>query len=194
MAQLVKHLFVHHEENPQELIAPVVDEQALDLLKKEAFAQGYQEALHAIEQQQQDIQQQLRTLINSIPSIIAQHRNDLSQEITSLCLLIMQQYFVAQSLDPKILEEQINQMLRELNEQQQIELQLHPKDLHALQAGQILLQQNKQLNIKSNEQLRLGGFAIKTEHGLFDASIEKQIDRLKRYLLSHYQGEGTCTR
>lgn len=47
----------------------------------------------------------------------------------------------------------------------------------------------EQLSIKKNTQMALGGFYIKTDHGSFDASIEKRIDNLKVYLKQIQQGE-----
>ena len=121
----------------------------------------------------------------AIPKAIAQNRLDLNPEIADIVLLISQQFFIEQQKDSQALSQQINQVLGQLNNKHNVELCLHPQDINALQNGAIQLDAThlNGLKIKSDESLVLGGYVLKTNHGVFDASIEKQIDKLKEVLI-----------
>lgn len=199
MAQIIKYSQVQREEQvPDVLIsephALAFSEEHLSDLKKLAYDEGYSQgqvdATDIAHEQVNALKQRLEQALHSIPQAIEQNRQEMQQELTSLCLLIAQRYFIAQSIEPKILETQINQLLAQINNQQAIELHLHPKDIPLLQQGLVTLNaaQHK-ITIKPDESLTLGGFIIKTPHGLFDARLDKQIDKFKQYLMSLRQEE-----
>ncbi len=194
MAQLIKYYNVHHEENPlpevtmEQQKGIFYSDEQLKALHDAAYQQGYhsgQEDAHAhIAQEMVLLKEQLNTLVQQIPTALEQARLQLQPEIAAVTLLIIQRYFVEQAADIHNVEHKINHLLGEMNQQQSIELCLHPRDIHALQSAQIQLQgSKKQITIKTDETLALGGFIIKTEHGVFDSSIERQINKLKEYLL-----------
>ncbi|MCL9682634.1 FliH/SctL family protein [Legionella maioricensis] len=168
---------------------PSINEEQLKAMQNEAYQQGYISGKEAgktlIEEQITLLKKQLEAALLAIPQAIAQNRLELSNEIANIVLHITQQFFLEKESNPKALKLQINQLLKQLNNKQSIELYLHPKEIDILQKGLVQLDANhlNGLKIKSNDSLILGGYVIKTEHGMFDASIEKQIDRLKDLLL-----------
>lgn len=161
----------------------------IELMRQAAYDQGYQaakqESIEAAEQEERQLQQQLQELLVSIPQAIAANRILLNQEIADVVLSIVQHFFIEHQADTSSLEAQINQILSQLNAQDTVELSLHPLELKALHEAKLHLNATHltSLKIKSDDSLRLGGCVIKTAHGMFDASLEKQIDRLKEYLL-----------
>lgn len=180
---------VHHEP-----IATLSSEPALEKtqelqLQHEAYQQGYllgkEEGKALVEQQMALLKQQLEAALIAIPQAVAQNRCELSEEIADIVLLITQQFFIEKESNPHSLELQINQLLQQLNNKQTIDLYLHPKEIAILQKGQIKLEAAhlNGLKIKSDDTLTLGGYVIKTDHGIFDATIEKQINKLKEFLL-----------
>jgi flagellar assembly protein FliH len=193
MAQVFKHYLVQQEtlnttEAEPILLAPSFSEEELSALKHEAYQQGYvqgaEEARALAHLQTHELEERLKQLIQAIPQAIEQNRLDMKQDLSALSLLIMERFFTEQCTDIKALETQINQILTQLNQQQQIELSLHPEDVKALQKGLMHLKATpKHLTIKQDESMTLGGFIIKTPHGIFDARIEQQIDQLKEYLI-----------
>ena len=168
---------------------PAVNEEQLKAIQDEAYQQGYisgkEEEKAIIEEHLTLLKKQLEATLLAIPQAIAQNRLELSNEIADIVLHITQQFFLEKESNPKALELQINQLLTQLNNKQSIELYLHPKEINILQEGLIQLEAShlNGLKIKSNDSLTLGGYIIKTDHGIFDASIEKQIERLKDFLL-----------
>lgn len=154
-----------------------------------AYQRGYSTARAELsEQENQEInqlQQQLATLIQSIPAAIAHNRLALNKDIADIVALITKNYFISQAEQPAALEQQINHILAQLNNQQTVELCLHPQDIKLLKTGAINLSAHhlNGLKIKQDDNLALGGCIVTTEHGLFDASIEKQIDKLKELLI-----------
>ncbi|EHL30349.1 FliH/SctL family protein [Legionella drancourtii] len=200
MAKLYKKAVISNEEvflnQPNVELAPEpeksirqVDEAHIEQLKKEAYEQGYlagknEERTHN-EKELEQLKKQLQASLAAIPQAIAQNRSDLNNEIADIVLLITQQFFIEQQKDTQALGQQINQVLGQLNNKHHVELCLHPQEITALQNGAIQLDAThlNGLKIKSDESLILGGYVIKTNHGVFDASIEKQIDKLKEVLI-----------
>lgn len=118
----------------------------------------------------------LNALLNSIPEAICTHRLQLSSDIADIVLLITRKFFINQQHDKEHLTQQITQILTQLNDQQDIVIHLHPQDM-------AVIPPTKNLRVLPDSTLRLGGCIINSEHGVFDASIERQIDNLKQVLL-----------
>ncbi len=166
----------------------------LDTLRKEAYETGYIDGKTAqfnqIEQETVQVKQQLESLLSSIPETISQNRLHLSSEIADIVLHIVQQFFIEHQHNHQGLIQQINQILAQLNHKQTVELYLHPRDIAILQNTQVQLEAAHLhgLKIKGDESLILGGCIIKTSHGVFDISLEKQIEKLKTALLQIKHG------
>lgn len=195
MVKLYKNVLISREEvflnqpDLEQMEHLTVDETQEERLQKESYDQGYLcgtiEERTRIEQEICQLKNQLEETLAAIPNAIAQNRLDLSSEIADIVLLIAQQFFIERQEDIPALTQQINQILSQLNNQQTVELCLHPQEITALHNGAIQLDalHLNNLKIKSDDSLSLGGYLIKTNHGMFDASIEKQIDKLKEVLV-----------
>lgn len=164
-------------------------------IKEEAYQLGFKEGLvEGAAKEKADTAEQLKLLndlILCIPTAISDNRLQLSSEIADIVLIITQQFFINQQHSKDEIAKQINQILAQLNDKQNIELTLHPRDVVLLQNGllNLDLKQCKNLRITPDETLRLGGCLIRSEHGVFDAGIERQIDSLKQALLQIKQGD-----
>lgn len=167
----------------------VMQEINVESIQAAAYQQGYQaglsEALEQSTRELDELKQQLHTSLSGIPQVLIAQRNESADEIAQIVLHICEEFFIDKAKNPHEIEQQINRLLSELNQQQNIELYLHPKEIAQLQAGLINLQAQhlNGLKVKSDDNLTLGGYVLKTEHGFFEASIEKNIDKLKQYLL-----------
>lgn len=140
-------------------------------------AQMQAEGLKAIDKQKN----QLDLLLQNIPQAIADNRLTLQTDIADILLTIIQPWFIHNQKTPTILEQQINQILKELNHQHQVELYLHPEDLQLLQQGKMHLAAShlKGLQVAAEKSLTLGGCIIKSNHGVFKISIAEQISPIK---------------
>lgn len=182
----------HHERNI--LNSTQLNETYLEDLREQSFQQGFEsgvkEGQNRAEQQIEGLKLDLENLLLSIPQAITQCRMELNNEIADIALLISQEYFTEQQRNPDALQAQINQILNQINNEQNIELCLHPEDIKLVQKSNIQLETAhlSRLKIKADDRLALGGCLIKTEHGIFDASIETRIERLKDYLIQMKQG------
>jgi flagellar assembly protein FliH len=200
MAKIYKNVLISTEEiflnqpisavaiEPEE--APIIiNEAEQETLRQEAYDEGHAAGIAKgralAEQELSVLKQQLETSLAVIPNAVAQNRLDLNAEIADIVLLIIQQLFLENPENHAVLTQQINQILTQLNNKHSIELCLHPQEIAALQKGKIQLDAShlNGLKIISDESLSLGGYVIKTNHGVFDANIEKQIDKLKEVLL-----------
>ena len=190
MASIVKSAWISEDiiyiKPPQESErSSAVSEEQLAIAKDTGYAEGYSDGLAKANEQVAEKSHALQTLLSSLPEAIADNRLELSTEIADVVLLITKQLFINQQLNQEAISQQIAHILSSLNEQQTIELFLHPNDLALLQQGQISidLKNTQNLRIKADNGLTLGGCIIKSEHGVFDGSIERQIDNLKHVLL-----------
>lgn len=199
---VLKEEYIHivSDELPEAIDeAPALSEEALEALCAEAYQRGFDagtaQKIELAEEELSLLQKELKTLLASIKAEIDAHYLGLGAEIAPILLMVMQEYLGEHLTAPEALQHHINQVLRHINQQQQIELCLHPQDVTALHSGRIKInaQHIKGISIKSDDSLSLGGCVIKTEHGLFDASLEKQIDRLKDYLRQLKQRPSACT-
>ncbi len=168
---------------PVSIEEPQNSEQA----RSEGYAQGFSEGVTQELNRLIEKEKRLDSLLQSIPTAINKNRLLLSTEIADIVLLITQQLFINQQQNKETLVHQITQIIDQLNEKQAIEIALHPNDLPLLQ--HVDLRQCKNMRILADESLRLGGCIVRSEHGVFDAGIERQIDNLKRVLLQMKQGE-----
>jgi flagellar assembly protein FliH len=161
-----------------------------DTSYQEGYLAGKEEITCLTETQMGLLKNQLEGLLFSIPDVISQSRLALQSEIADMVWLIIQPFFIEKTANRQAIELQINQILSQINSKQTVELCLHPNDIAALQNGDIRIDAAhlNGLKIKSDESLTLGGCLIKTEHGVFNASIEKQVDKLKEVLLHIKQG------
>lgn len=160
---------------------PINEDDNVNILS-EALAQE-----HALLKKQTNT---LNTLLHSIPQAISDNRQQLSSDIADIVLLIVSKFFIHQQQSKDAITHQITQIVTQLNEKQNLEISLHPHDLALIQQGDMTIDllSCKNLRLKSDDQLRLGGCIITSEHGVFDASIERQIDNLKQVLLKMRDG------
>lgn len=193
MAQIIKKSLIQLEKTQvcfeaNEPLEPLLNTEQVALLEQERFEEGYlkgkEEASQLWHQELNELKTCLEQLLDSIPKAVEQNRLAMQKELSPICLMIIQRYFIAQSVEPQALATQINQLLVQINNQHAIELHLNARDIQLLQQGDIQLTAVKnEVTVKHNDSLALGGFIIKTPHGLFEFNIAKQIDQLKSHLL-----------
>lgn len=152
---------------------------------KQGMTEGLQQAKEQAAKENAELGQQLSQLLKAIPHAVSENRLALKSEIADIVLAITQQFFVHQQQNKEVLSQQITAALNQINDKQNLTLVLNPQDLALLQQGElnIDLSQCKDISLQADENLQLGGCLIRSEHGFFDASIERQIDRLKQVLL-----------
>ena len=97
--------------------------------------------------------------------------------------MIVSKFFIHQQQNKDAITDQITQVMMQLNEKQQLEIALHPDDLAFVQDKALTFGDAQQVHLKADARLNLGGCIITSEHGVFNASIERQIDNLKQVLL-----------
>lgn len=196
MAEVIKSPFICEAINDFNKTDPTIFERPISISQAqldEAWQQGYDEGLaKGMMQAHQQLQSQidcLSTLLKNMPTAVEENRLALSSEISDIVLSIVQRFFMHQHLNKEAIAHQISHTLSHLNQKHQLELRLHPHDLALLQQGEIKMDLSlyPAIRITSDETLNLGGCIIRTEHGLFNASIERQIDDLKKALLKPVQ-------
>ena len=190
MAEVLKSAFIGDDivhigtAQPIPVEAPaVIDQHDID----DAYNNGYQQGQAEARAQMKEQKDALSALLQNIPAAVESNRLHLSTEIADIVLLITQRFFIHQQHNKDAITNQITQTLNQLNQKQNIELALHPHDIALLQQGELNIdfKPYKNIRITPDETLRLGGCIIRSEHGVFDAGIERQIDSLKQVLLKH---------
>jgi len=169
------------QSNPYQL------EQEKEASFNQGFALGVEEGRLQALQEEREKNNALAALFISLPEAIHAHRITLSDEIANIVLVIAQQFFIEQQHNKNSILAQINQLLTHINSSETIDIALHPKAIAAL--GDTPLTLAPQAKLVADDKLQLGGCIITSEHGVFDASIERQIDNLKQMLLQIKQAD-----
>ncbi len=200
MADIFKHVLISGEmaylseplRHPEPSEGPPVIQEVphwvrddVSLAREDGYSQGLTDG---IAQENARLHEQFNTLdvlLHSIPEAISENRRQLSAEIADIVLLITHKLFINQQQNKESIRHQITQIIDELNNKQNIEIALHPRELALIEQYGIEIdtQACKNLTLLPDVSLRLGGCIVKSEHGVFDAGIERQIDNLKQVLL-----------
>ncbi len=196
MPEVYKAYRVREEEEPciaddieQADEARPFTEHALTAAREEGYQSGYSEGWSQclLQEQAQSLKQTtaLNRLIQGISSALSACRLEQSTEIANMVLAIAGQLFIHQQQDETAIVHQVTHLITHLNEKQHIHITLHPQDWTALQKSGFMdeMKHYTQLQFTPDEQLALGGCVMKSEHGVFDASIERQMENLKQVLL-----------
>lgn len=192
MAEIYKAIHVHEEID----CMPMRPIRAAEHTRDEGYEAGYADGFSkGVLQEQASLLGKTTTLnglISNIPAAINENRLQLSTDIANIVLTITAQLFSHQQQDKTAIARQVTQIIEQLNEAQHINIALHPQDWAILQETGFTetIKQYTQLQFTPDAQLLLGGCVVSSEHGLFDASIERQIDNLKQVLLQMKCGHG----
>lgn len=148
------------------------------------FDEGFQAGAQATQNALNDQINMIETLIQSIPDALLRAQDKMKDEMTNIVLMITQQFFVEQHHHGSIAQ-LVTNTLKHIHDQQNIQLALHPQDISRLQQDSLSIDLSRCNNLKivPDESLTLGGCVIHNDHGVFNASIERQIDNLKTMLL-----------
>ena len=198
MAEILKTFILsedHHSLNaviePPVTITTVQSKLDETAMQQDYFQQGFNQGLAQAQQELNEQSNKLTALLHSIPQAVSANRQHLSQDIADIVFAIIQPLFIHQQQNKESIAERISQTIQLLNNKHNLELFLHPDDLALLQRKELSIDVSacKNLRVMADDKLRLGGCVIKSEHGLFDAGIERQIDNLKQILLQIKNGE-----
>lgn len=182
-----------HLENASDLTQETrINEETLENVKNQAFAEGYQEAEKKLAETYQCKLQALANqkalldqLLKNLPNALQDYHASVRDQIAEIVLLIVRQYFTNQASSKEAIIFQVEQAINHLNHKENIELFLHPQDLNLVQQSKLNIDfsECRHLKLIPDETLALGGCRLRNDHGLIDASIELQIDKLKQMLL-----------
>lgn len=172
------------DEPPQPTIIHFQD---IEHARAEGYAHGFFEGVAQEQARILEKENTFSALLHSIPTAVRENRLSLSTEIADIVLLVAQQLFINQQQNKEAITHQVTQIINQLNDKHNIEIALHPHDI-AQNDFHINSTQYKNLRIVPDESLQLGGCIVRSEHGVFDAGIERQIDNLKHVLLQMKQG------
>ncbi len=166
--------------------------------KLSGYEQGYKEGqiagASALEQDlAEDIsyfKQTAKRLLDTIQQEINNAKKLQAQEIAGIVMHIISQLFLQRQVSEVWVLEQVNRVLSTLSHEQRVMLYLHPQDIQRMQKQKISLNAAHldALKICADEGLSLGGARIKTNHGEFDLSVDRQLSRLKELLADIQKG------
>ncbi|MCW8451427.1 FliH/SctL family protein [Legionella quinlivanii] len=183
----------NEKNNPDSTIEQLANsDDFLEEIRQQAFAAGFQaaETKYTEENQckMQELEMQstvLKQLLDQIPVALKNYQETLRDQIADIVLLISKHFFSNQISSKEAIIFQIEQAINYLNHKENIEIFLHPQDLALVQQSKLKIDFSECRHLKfiPDETLILGGCRIRNDHGLIDASIEQQIDKLKRMLV-----------
>ncbi|MBA2709672.1 MAG: hypothetical protein H0U57_03645 [Tatlockia sp.] len=152
---------------------------------KQGFDEGDRKGQELARKAIEELELKIHRLLQTLSHAINENRLSLKTEIADFVLAITERFFIEQQQNKEAIAQQISRALSHVNDKQSLTLVLNPEDLSLLQKGELQVDFSlcQNLRVIADETLKLGGCLIRSEHGVFDAGIEGQIERLKQVLL-----------
>lgn len=125
----------------------------------------------------------LSDVLASLKLAQKQARLALRSEIAGMVIPLVSPLFMELVHNPDWLKLRIDNLLTHIHSQETLVLYLHPVDIQRLEDNGVLQALPARVDVCADESLRLGGCRLHSEHGILDAGIEEQMERLKLLLL-----------
>lgn len=176
-----------YSKTQENILKPLETELAEKL--QEEYQRGYSAGMASAQIEKDEayilLRQKLETMIQSITTKISEYSSHLHDEIADIVLHVFSYFLLGHLPKREQVLQEINHLLSKLQQQQEVDLVMHPQDIVFLQeqANSLSFIKTKKLNIRADTNLIPGDFLIQTQHGLFDGSLESRLSRLKETLI-----------
>ena len=165
-------------------------EQYLAQLKDEIFSQahdeGYKQGLKEAEEKAEQIRKRAKAYLKMAQTVLKQEFDKVDGHLVSLCLKICDQILhTALNVDREKLLNLIRKLTLMPQNKEGIRIHLSAKDWEWYKA--IPDEDKPSYAVIVNESLSAGDVFLECEEGVYDASLESQLDKIGNYLLEEFQ-------
>jgi flagellar assembly protein FliH len=166
----------------------MISEEELDLRIQEAYARGIEEERKQADEDLAGICSALTAAVSIVSKLRERIVKESEEELLKLSFMVAKK-IIRQEIkqDRQIMTLLVSEALREFPEQHDIVLCLHPEDYKVISSNKELflsgVGDERQITLKSDEAMTLGGCVVESSAGIIDARIEAQLDEIYRNLI-----------
>ena len=168
--------------------APVVSQQHLATIEREAFAKGYEQGERSgTEAAGQRGEAKLRRLTDTITELTALRASMIRQtetQIVELALAVARRVVHREvSLDRNLMIAIVRVALDRLGESARVTVRLHPEEFEATGAARLAEFTGTDITFTADARVGRGGCRVESDMGMLDAGVDAQIQEIARALL-----------
>jgi flagellar assembly protein FliH len=166
----------------------MISEEELDNRIQEAYARGIEEERKQADEDLAGICSALTAAVSIVSKMRERIVKESEEELLKLAFMVAKK-IIRQEIkhDRQIMTLLVSEALREFPEQHDIVLCLHPEDYKVISSNRELfltgVGDERQITLKSDEAMTLGGCVVESSAGIIDARIEAQLDEIYRNLI-----------
>ena len=166
----------------------VINDEELEKRIEEAFTKGAEEERRQADEDLAGICSALVEAISIISRLRERIVKESEEELLKLSFLVAKK-IIRQEIkqDRQIMAQVVSEALREFPEQHDIVVCLHPEDYKVISSNRELylagVGNERQITLKPDEAMTIGGCVVESSTGMIDARIEAQLDEIYRGLV-----------
>jgi flagellar assembly protein FliH len=166
----------------------MISEEELEGRIQDAYARGVKEERKQADDDLAGICSALTEAVSIVSKLRERVVKESEEELLKLSFMLAKK-IIRQEIkhDRQIMTMLVSEALREFPEQHDIVLCLHPEDYKVISSNRELflagVGDQRQITLKSDEAMTLGGCVVESSSGIIDARIEAQLDEIYRNLI-----------
>jgi flagellar assembly protein FliH len=166
----------------------MISEEELEGKIQDAYARGMKEERKQADDDLAGICSALTEAVSIVSKLRERVVRESEEELLKLSFMLAKK-IIRQEIkhDRQIMTMLVGEALREFPEQHDIVLCLHPEDYKVISSNRELflagVGDQRQITLKSDEAMTLGGCVVESSSGIIDARIEAQLDEIYRNLI-----------
>ena len=166
----------------------MISEEELESRIQDAYARGVKEERKQADDDLAGICSALTEAVSIVSKLRERVVKESEEELLKLSFMLAKK-IIRQEIkhDRQIMTMLVGEALREFPEQHDIVLCLHPEDYKVISSNRELflagVGDQRQITLKSDEAMTLGGCVVESSSGIIDARIEAQLDEIYRNLI-----------
>jgi len=166
----------------------MISEDVLESRIQDAYSRGVEEERKQADDDLAGICSALTEAVSIVSKLRERVVKESEEELLKLSFMLAKK-IIRQEIkhDRQIMTMLVSEALREFPEQHDIVLCLHPEDYKVISSNRELflagVGDQRQITLKSDEAMTLGGCVVESSSGIIDARIEAQLDEIYRNLI-----------
>lgn len=166
----------------------VITEEELDDRLREAYVKGVEEQKKQADEDLAGICSALSQAVSLVSRLRERIIRESEEELLQLSFLVAKK-IIRQEIkhDRQIMAQVVSEALKEFPEQHDIIICLNPDDCRVISSNRELylagVGNDRQITLKADEAMTIGGCLVESSMGVIDARIEAQLDEIYRSLM-----------
>ncbi|WLR43542.1 flagellar assembly protein FliH [Bacillus carboniphilus] len=172
--------------------------QLVEEARKEGFNQGFKQGKQEVNKQYDELMGQARNIVSLSKKEYEKKLESAKEEMVSLSIQIAEKVMgMNLDLKPSLLTSLVKKVLKDVKDHPEVKIYVNPECFPLLMDAKEELKKTlinqADLFIYPDEQMNKDGCMIESKYGLIDASIDTQLEQLKKQLVEIVkEGSSSC--